>query len=213
LPYRGACTGDWGNTTACPEVCDDLIKDGWANIHFCGYQAAANGADLWWCGDDANYSPCSTEPTIGQSFSIPSGSERAGLPVQVLLPWDVTNFDGCAINPDSQYSIERQTGDATNNAPQNTSCAKCPVCSDTGDTSNDLADMNTLRDCPNGALTGEGVAIGVVALLAIAMGLGHCMRGGQKHVYLLARAKLPLAILNIRTSTSTLLSGINQCAS
>lgn len=77
------------------------------------------------------------------------------------MPWPSENFTGCAVSQDNQYSVQRQIENAT----QNDSGSSNGSSGSAGSTATTPAQ----KDCPNGAQIGEGVAIGVLALVALAM--------------------------------------------
>ncbi|ERF74743.1 hypothetical protein EPUS_04912 [Endocarpon pusillum Z07020] len=50
LFYRSACAGGWGDNETCPEFCNDLLPDTWANIWPCP-GLGTEGPTLFWCGN------------------------------------------------------------------------------------------------------------------------------------------------------------------
>ena len=79
---------------------------------------------------------------------------------QGIMPWPDQDFPGCAVSPNNQYSVDRQMETATEDSGSPASC------NDQGPTD---ATESVVADCPNGAQIGEGVAVGVLALVALAM--------------------------------------------
>jgi hypothetical protein len=141
--------GGWGNTTACPEACADVFDGSWAMMRQCV-------DNQWWCGS-SDVSMCDSDdttanPTLAQFFTIPNG----GILAQALLPQTSINFKGCAISPDNQYSFEKQLEQAVANATKNNGNSSIPT------------QDAVPEDCPNGVQIGEGVAIGVLAVIALA---------------------------------------------
>lgn len=147
------------NATACqlPLTMCSLGSDGvWANLYHCPIISASSGATSWWCGDNTVVTPCDEEatnsnPTKARIFSLPWN----GMLPQGIMPSPAQDFPGCAVSPNNQYSVERQIENATEN---NGSPASC----------NHQGPTDT-TDCPKGAQIGEGVAVGVLALVALAM--------------------------------------------
>ena len=128
----------------------------------CPTISASSGATSWWCGDTTVVNPCdedgtNSNPTKAQIFSLPWN----GLSPQAIMPWPSQNFTGCAISLNNQYSVERQIENAT----EHDSCSN----GGTGSTTTTPTTETVEKNCPNGAKIGEGVAIGVLALIAIAM--------------------------------------------
>ncbi|KAF7507149.1 hypothetical protein GJ744_010831 [Endocarpon pusillum] len=64
LFYRSACAGGWGNNVTCPEFCNDLLPDTWANIWPCPGQGT-EGPTQFWCG---NGEVCDTSVRGSSSF-------------------------------------------------------------------------------------------------------------------------------------------------
>lgn len=64
LIYRSACAGGWGDNATCPEFCNDLIPDTWANIWPCPGQGN-EGPTQFWCGHG---NVCDTRATFNSSF-------------------------------------------------------------------------------------------------------------------------------------------------
>ena len=128
---------------------------------YCPSVSAPSGASSWWCGDESVVSPCNEDgtnsnPTKAQIFSLPWN----GLTPLGLMPSTSSNFSGCAMSLDNPYSVEKQIENATSHDSGSSG--------NTGSTTTPTASI-VQKDCPNGAKIGEGVAIGVVALIALAM--------------------------------------------
>jgi hypothetical protein len=154
--YRGACSGGWGGSSACPEACNELYDGQGANLYYC------IDGDRWACGPEnsENYdNPCAANSTDSEFPSIPDGGLRA----QILLPWPEQGFEGCAMSSNSPYSIENSTGNATTDT-----CGECVKFTAAGAT--ESADTANAHHCSNHAKIGEGVAIGLLFLISCALG-------------------------------------------
>ena len=142
----------------------------WVNIYRCPTISAGSGASSWWCGDSSVVSPCDEEgtnsnPTKAEIFSLPF----FGMLPQGITPWPEQDFSGCAVSQDNVYSVQRQIENATENISSSDSCNDSGPTSTTAPTASTASTAPEAKDCPNGAQIGEGVAIGLLALLVLAM--------------------------------------------
>jgi hypothetical protein len=168
------------------------VDGGWANLLPCPLISAPSGASSWWCGDSSIVTPCDQEgtnsnPTKAAIFSLPWN----GMLPQAIMPWPSEDFTGCAVSQDNQYSFKNQLANATsqNSGGSNGSSECTPSNSDSASSSSPSSTPNTTvaqRDCPNGAQIGEGVAIGVISLIALGMAIWALRERKEKKKFLAA---------------------------